>query len=277
MSAPRNDCNGYIANPNSKKVIDRFRQLTSGALAGAAEASKLPQHAVSGGRVINSSCAGPWSLMTAQVADVSMQNIDCTHIRIGVQSMAATQNPCEVIEIIGQHLYKAMETIQMQPTEMRLFFCALLGFMPPSLPTNASEVVALINSYSKQQSSCAQNQSMIQEASLQNILFSASSSTKCDDLNLAINKCSISVVCILDGIARAQRQICPGSYQPPGSGADDSLLPLWAIVLIAAFVVALFVGGIVVLRRRKRRQALAAIQGDGVGMGLDARSLAMLQ
>lgn len=251
---------------DSVKVIQRFRKITSAALAGAAASAALPPQSSSGGaRSVNTPCAGAWSLQTVQVTDLSLQNIHCKNIQIGVQRQAALQPPCSVVSTIADRLAEVLLEEPFTSPELEAFWCALMGHPLEPLPRSKPQIVEAFASFAKAQSSCGQHQDAIQVATVNNIIFSASSSTKCQDLNIALNSCSSNVVCILNGVAKAQTKVVPKSYQPEGGGGNAlTSLPLWAVVLLIMGAV-LVLGGLVAMAVRhnaaKRRAAELADLG----------------
>lgn len=260
MSSKPLHCNALL----SRTEQEALKVCTDSALRGAAAAAGLPHvYPQSTGDTVTVPCVGVWSLRSTQLVDISMQHVRCGEIRLGDTTFTG-QDPCRVVETIADSLQRGLVSHQVTPKAIAAFWCALTG-SSAAAPTTTVEAVSALAKFYSSRGACGQHSGVIQQSTLDNIVFAASADVVCSTLNLALNNCSSSVMCIIHGIANAQRQVAPQSVTAQPAVAPPS--PPWHLSLIlgvmAAFLVALVltVAVLVSVAKRRRRHMLALPDG----------------
>ena len=200
----------------------KWKVVTDAAIAGAVAGTSCADGGYPTNATHTSTQCGDWSLETAEVVDVSLQNVHCKSIVLAAQSTRThiSKDACCVVDAIATKVSEALTAGGSFTAAELLQFWKNLSTIPPPPSWTAPNVKQYLQQHFKQ--ACGLGGGTIQSASIDSVLFSASSDVTCDKLSIVFNKSSSSISCIVSTLAQAQRDTDPSSYTPPASAHPSS-------------------------------------------------------
>lgn len=233
----------------------RWKAITDALVASAKELPSVCKSGPAG------SC-GPWSEMTTDLTAVSLEHVRCNTITLG-SSRQVEQNACCSYASIARAVLKGAKDAALTSAE-RDQLIALLTRQLPSAVRGMNDT-QLVNFMAQHFGVvCGGGTGMLETPELQNVIDTASSSTTCDALQIALNQNSSSITCILSMGSDAQRKLAPDSWTPPKRAVSPTVI--LAVVLLGLVLVVGCVAWI--SRRAARRRAFTELKGVDVD-GLD--------
>lgn len=209
-------------------------------------------------------CTPPAAIQTASVTDTDISHVFCSTVNINTSSYQSIDDCCALAAIIGAYC-EAIKTVQanIPPSQLATVNFQIFGNAPPppgavTPASSEDELLAMGTAVISIQSTCSGHDAVFQAASVQELVIGGggAKSIDCGTFNLAVNRASVSVMCILTSIASAIKLVAPNVFVPYPPGCEASLcVPaanpagasashvnsnlFWAIVILIVVAVAI--------------------------------------
>jgi hypothetical protein len=207
---------------------------------------------------VNECGAFAWSLQTAQIAHVNLDNLNCANVDIGVDVHRAPQNACCVMGRVHAALSSVILSHQFSDADRNNFWLQLFGSaVPTPTPWDTATVSSLLETHLV--GLCDGSAQKFQSAFMEDVLFAGSSKTSCGMLSAAVNSLSSTVVCVLGKVAGAQRKAAPASFTPDPAANVQRAKVLRTILIVLACLAALALVGFVVGWVQHKRSTAAGL------------------